>query len=71
MLYPSELRAHWGHYRRFFAFVYRASSGFVACFNYDQGYFRAQLLFRSPVLMFLSLLDLFPRRCSKATDGRS
>ena len=38
MLYLSELRAHSRHYRRFFAVVYGAFRGFVACFTYDQGH---------------------------------
>jgi hypothetical protein len=59
MLYPSELRAHWRHYRRFSrAFMVdlaalprspRATDVLSDC----------HLLFFSPFLMFLSPLDPF------------
>jgi hypothetical protein len=61
MLYPSELRAHSGHYRRFCCrFMVRLAASLLVSLTI-KAISERQLLFRSPVLMFLSLLDLFPR----------
>ena len=72
MLYPSELRAHSRHYRRFF----EQSAGGVQRVNVvvrslDHCYsssFLSRLIFWRAFLMFLSLVDLFPQATQQG-DG--
>jgi hypothetical protein len=69
MLYPSELRAHSGHYRRFFAVVYAAFGGLGCGFHLQSRVFAERhLLFLPPFLMFLSPLDLFTQATQQG-DG--
>jgi hypothetical protein len=61
MLYPSELRARWRHYRRFVRSFYGAFGGFAANSRVISSFVESHLLFFSPFLMFVSPLALFAR----------
>jgi hypothetical protein len=59
MLYPSELRAHWRHYRRFVRSFMEHLAGLPRSRRAIEVLSGCHLLFFSPFLMFLSPLDPF------------
>ena len=72
MLYPSELRAHSRHYRRFSG-LFGLDDVFDAVRSIlEMGMFRmARLIFWRAFLMFLSPVALSHGRSIKVLDGRS